>query len=618
MEWHRMDLHIHTPASKDYQDPDKTYLDILRKAEAENLDLIAFTDHNTVAGYATMMNQVAEMERWNQDGRLRPDERARLAEYQRLLDKIVVLPGFELTATFGFHILALFAPDTPLRRLEHLLLSLNVPIDKLDAGETEVGATSDVLRAYEMMADAGALVIGAHANSTHGVAMMKYNFGGQTRIAYTQDANLHALEVTDLESNSRRTTTSFFNGSKTQYPRRMHCIQGSDAHRIKGIPNNPGVGERATEVLLPELSFEALKALFLENDFSRTRPYRRTAEPFDHVEAARKQGPTIVQSFHEQWTRQGGRMHAILRDVVAFANTNGGTIYVGVSPNMRQAPKGVEDPQEAIREMRTELESMITPPIEVAMDVLGSGNAGIVRLIVPKGSAIPYVMEGSKIYLRKEAETDLAMRDEIVAVVKRALASAGGASPVTPSTGSAVRRQPRQPQPAQQQPQAQPRTTRSQPVEISMTPTSAAPAEQAPAPQALVAAATESSASLAPSDIAPRTGVEIVESVDRKGVLYHTMRDLRDMGEVHNVTRVSARRLWRYAIALKEKSTFHSDKVTWTSDLGLWHKYLRSGRPHYDLVQKMPDGSQRVYYGVTDDGIVGPWRVVVGLEDESE
>ena len=62
------------------------------------------------------------------------------------------------------------------------------------------------------------------------------------------------------------------------------------------------------------------------------------------------------------------------------------------------------------------------------------------------------------------------------------------------------------------------------------------------------------------------------------GVLYHTMRDLRDGDEVHNVTRASARRLWRYAIALREKHTFKEDKVTWTGNLGMWHKYLRAGR----------------------------------------
>ena len=48
MDWKRMDLHLHTPASSDYRDPGITYLDILKKAEEKKLDMIAFADHNTV------------------------------------------------------------------------------------------------------------------------------------------------------------------------------------------------------------------------------------------------------------------------------------------------------------------------------------------------------------------------------------------------------------------------------------------------------------------------------------------------------------------------------------------------------------------------------------------
>ena len=51
MSWYTMDLHIHTPASQDYQQPDISYLDLLKQAEMRGLDMIAFTDHNTVSGY---------------------------------------------------------------------------------------------------------------------------------------------------------------------------------------------------------------------------------------------------------------------------------------------------------------------------------------------------------------------------------------------------------------------------------------------------------------------------------------------------------------------------------------------------------------------------------------
>ena len=82
------------------------------------------------------------------------------------------------------------------------------------------------------MNEAGGLAIAAHANAAHGVAMRGLSFGGQTRIAYTQDRHLHALELTDLHRKGRGSTQRFFNGTKAEYPRRMHCIQGSDAHAL--------------------------------------------------------------------------------------------------------------------------------------------------------------------------------------------------------------------------------------------------------------------------------------------------------------------------------------------------------------------------------------------------
>jgi len=595
MQWRRIDLHIHTPGSKDYENPEATYLDILRKAEAEGIDIVAFTDHNTVSGYAAMKREIEDLERWEKAGRIQPAEQDRLAEYRRLQDSLLVLPGFEFTATFGFHILAIFDLGMPIRAIEHVLLDLGVPLESLEQGEMNVGATTDVLAAYRVMAEAGALVIAAHANSSNGVAMVGLGFGGQTKIAYTQDPNLHALEVTDLESRRRRTTAAFFNGSKPEYPRRMHCIQGSDAHRIQGQPasrQNLGVGERATEVLLPEVSFAALKELFLSREFHRVRPCRRTAEPFDFVEEARKEGPNIVLSFHEQITRQGGRLHAIVRDVVAFANGNGGTIYIGVSSNTKTPPKGVENPEKAIKELRAEIGRQVTPPIEVSTTVLKSRGKNIVRVEVPAGSDPPYAMEGSKIYLRREDETNLAMRDEIVDLIRRITMAASLAGEIAPAPVPV-----RLPD-SRKGKQATSETGRSQP-----SPSQPAPSHSRKRPSQQ-------------RDIeAPRTGVEIVDSVQRDGVLYHTMRDLRDGTEVHNVTRQSARRLWRYAIALKEKGTFQEDKVAWVGDQGLWHKYLRAGKPHYDLVQRQASGDVRIFYGVSEQGIDGPWRNVVGQED---
>ncbi len=57
-----------------------------------------------------MQEEIEQLELLEKLKRILPEEKARLAEYRRLLDKILVLPGFEFTATFGFHILGIFPP----------------------------------------------------------------------------------------------------------------------------------------------------------------------------------------------------------------------------------------------------------------------------------------------------------------------------------------------------------------------------------------------------------------------------------------------------------------------------------------------------------------------------
>ena len=560
-QWFLMDLHIHTPASADYQEPGVTYLDILRKAELRGLDFIAFTDHNTVRGYAEMIDEIEHLAYLERLGRIEADEKHRLQEYRRLLDKVLVLPGFEFTATFGFHVLGIFSPDTTMRELEHLLLTLRVPPHVLDDGSSEVGASSDVLTAYEVINEHGGIVIAPHANSTHGVADRRRDIGGQTRIAYTQDANLHALEVTDLERRGRATTARFFDGSKPEYPRRMRCIQGSDAHRVNADPKNPkknlGVGDRVTEALLPERTFEALREMFEGKDFAQTRPYRATHTPFDFIQAAREEGESIVQAFHQSATRRGGRLYNLLADICAFANTNGGTIYVGVTANPKEEPTGVENLPATIETIRNEVDRRITPELEVDIDTHQTMGKTVIRIQIPRGDDPPYVIDDNKVYVRDESETSLAVRDEIVrlALANRAHQADEGA-----------------------------------------------PAEEAPAPHEGV---TEP----------PRTGVEIVGTEERKGTMYHVMRDLRNGNIVKNVTRASARRLWHYAITEKESNPVDPGKVAWQGDIGLWKKQQRGGVTRYDLVQR-DNGGLRVYYGVTVDGLHGPWAALVGEEDE--
>ncbi len=570
-QWYKMDLHLHTPASADYQQPDIQYLDLLKHAERRGLDIVAFTDHNTVAGYRKMREEIEQLELLEKLDRLMPEEKNQLADYRRLSKKILVLPGFEFTATFGFHILAIFREDTPVREIEHLLLDLNIPADKLDHGSATVGATSDVLTAYRVINDAGGMVIAAHANSSNGVAMRGFGFGGQTKIAYTQDPNLHALEVTDLEHKGRRTTAAFFSGTKPEYPRRMHCIQGSDAHRLVADPQNKkylGVGDRATDVLLPEVSFEALLDLFLSNDFTRTRAHRKKEEPaFDYIQAAREEGANIVQDFHENMTVRGGRLYAVIADICAFANTNGGTLYIGLNVDPRKPALGVSNADQAITQLEKEISDRISPHLKCTVDVHETQGKKVLRVLVPRGEDPPYVVDDYKIYVRAESETGLAVRDEIVGLVLQGQRTRYTSLSAVEGVGEAE----------------------DQGFEVERETV---------------------------SSTAPRTGVEIVSVEERNGARYYTMRDLRNNNVVNNVTRKSARRLWHYAITRYAKlKDLSKANVTWQGNLGLLRRYKQGKRDRYDLVQRTKSG-YRYFFGVTDDGIHGEWKVLVGNEED--
>jgi len=571
MQWYRMDLHLHTPASKDYQQAGVSYLDILQQAERHGLNIIALTDHNTVRGHRQIAEEIALLEQLEQLGRMNPDEQHRLNEYRRLYEKMLILPGFEFTATFGFHILGIFSPQTQIRYLEHLLLDLNIPSEALDAGDTNVGASADVLTAYAAIREAGGIVIAAHANTSHGVAMLGLSFGGQTRIAYTQDANLHALEVTDLDRHGRRATANFFDGSKPEYPRPMRCIQGSDAHRLERDPRNPknlGIGDRVTEVLLPELSFEALYEVLTGSDLARTRPYQgATTPPYDHVLAARQQGPSIVTAFHESMETRGGRLYNIITDICSMANTNGGTLYIGVSSNPKVKPVGVPNINRAVEQLKAEIQRKLTPPLEIQVDVLQTEGVPVIRVQVPAGDDPPYAIDENKIYVRDETETSLAVRDEIVQLVLR-------------------NRRVQANQPC--------------PPEIEETP---------------------SQKDNTAGDLieAPRTGVEVIATEKRNDTYYHHVRDLRNGNIVRNVTRESARKLWHYAITQVENKTVDLSKLKWHGDIALIQSYTRAGKTRYDLAQRT-DGKTRIYYGVTEEGVQdsvhSAWRELLGLEDE--
>jgi hypothetical protein len=274
-----------------------------------------------------------------------------------------------------------------------------------------------------------------------------------------------------------------------------------------------------------------------------------------------------VQAFHESMHRRGGYLSTILCDICAFANTNGGTLYVGVSNNPNQPAVGVTKPNEVIDTIRLEVEKRITPPLDIQFVRQETQGKKIIQISVPMGGDPPYAIDENKVYVRDETDTNLAVRDEIVALVRRNLKTDTSSI----SSGSSLEM-----------------TTSSE--------------DGLPQPEETT---NEVESSLSGS---PKTGVEIAFREERKGKTYYSLRDLRNGNIVHNVTKKSARKLWQYAINEYETNSVDANRISWQDDVGLWKKQQRGVQVRFDLAQRDKDGKIRVYYGVTYDGIDGRWQ----------
>jgi hypothetical protein len=111
--------------------------------------------------------------------------------------------------------------------------------------------------------------------------------------------------------------------------------------------------------------------------------------------------------------------------------------------------------------------------------------------------------------------------------------------------------------------------------------------------------------------LAPTTGIEVLDSYEQDGIRYYTLRDLRYHKLIHNVTKSTDRRLWRAAIAQREKGDLDETAVRWKGDYGLWRSYRqRSGDRRYDLVYR-GDGDPRIFFGVSEAGMDDRWKALL-------
>lgn len=113
----------------------------------------------------------------------------------------------------------------------------------------------------------------------------------------------------------------------------------------------------------------------------------------------------------------------IKKEVVAFANTAGGTIYIGVDDN--GTPVGVQDPDAVVQQLTNALRDGIRPDVtmftRIAIQDVGGGP--VVAVTVSTGTRRPYYLTDkglrpSGVYLRQGASSAPASEDAIRRMIR--------------------------------------------------------------------------------------------------------------------------------------------------------------------------------------------------------
>src|SRR4029079_13401958 len=95
---------------------------------------------------------------------------------------------------------------------------------------------------------------------------------------------------------------------------------------------------------------------------------------------------------------------------------------------------------------------------------------------------------------------------------------------------------------------------------------------------------------------APRNGVQVLGMEERDGVMYFTVRDVRNNTLVRNVTMKSARDLWHYAITQHADNPDGPEDLGWQGNKAVVSKALRAGKMRYDLAVRDVEGIVRMFY----------------------
>ena len=305
----KADLHFHTPASEDARGANRykfnpykrkypankelpSYREQVRKIHdkiladagkiakkivdrflALKMSLVAVTDHNSIGTVwsdheldRSLMDLAAPT--WYE---LIDDEAAKVNR-ERGEQVLTILPGVEISTT-GVHILGVFRPQSPRRKVHFIICDLLNEIGfQIDEwGKNPKVGSASVIDTINQIVQRGGIAIPAHIDAQDQALFELYKLTGGSMKRVLSHASLSAVEIVDPDKFERfnqklkKPLKQWIDKLRHQAGRTsLAYLQGSDAHDLKAI------GKRHAYLKMTRPSFSGLRTA-LEMPSSRVR-----------------------------------------------------------------------------------------------------------------------------------------------------------------------------------------------------------------------------------------------------------------------------------------------------------------------------------------------------------
>jgi len=315
----KVDLHIHTPASPCYKgsktDPTE-YMKILRKALEEKIEVIAFTDHNSISGYKQLLSIHDDLKREKKyllpikDSKQAQDRLVEIEEDLQTFNSLLVLPGVEFQTSNSAHVLVIFDPKYDVSVIEKFLIDAGFDIESKDVNDSI--SRWCILDLLNNSSRYNCFCIDAHTDSDKGLYKTLI---GKTRGLAFSNIQLKAIAYKSQDTISK--IEALLTNREFKRIDQLSFVKFSDAHSVDTI------GKHYTWMKLEPITYESIKVAL--------------GNPIECISIEEPETAKIINNLINDsksvYVEKFDDYESITKSVIALANSEGGYCLIGVNEN---------------------------------------------------------------------------------------------------------------------------------------------------------------------------------------------------------------------------------------------------------------------------------------------